>query len=74
MTQGGGCGGCEDMGKGGCRCPHHMMFPFLVVAFGATFLLGAFNVIDGETVNVIWPIIVVLAGLKKMFARMCKCC
>lgn len=67
---GGGC--CYDGSD--CGCWHHNIFAFLLIVFGLTFLLGAFQIISGETVNVIWPILVVIAGIKKLFGGMCKCC
>ena len=63
-------------GMGGkvCKCPHHSMIPLLVTAFGAVFLLGALNVLTMNAVNIIWPIIVIAAGLMKLMKRMCTCC
>jgi hypothetical protein len=50
--------------------------PLLVVVFGLVFLLGALGKMSMETVNVVWPVIVIIAGLKKMAMGMgmCKCC
>lgn len=66
------CGDCGDCSA--CGCAHHSLMGWLVLAFGTTFLLGAFNVLEVDSVNIIWPIIVVITGLKMLFARMCKCC
>ena len=32
------------------------------------------EVITNHTAGIIWPIIVILAGLKTIFGSMCKCC
>ncbi len=53
----------------GCRCGHHKMFGWLVVLFGLTFLLGAFNVLSAYVVGMIWPVLVIIAGC----GMMCKC-
>jgi hypothetical protein len=50
------------------------MIGLLVVAFGLTFLLRTLEVITNHTAGIIWPIIVILAGLKTIFGSMCKCC
>jgi len=58
-----------------CKCFHHKAMPVLVVLFGLTFLLGAWGALSLEAVNVIWPVIVILAGLFKIVEKsMCKCC
>ncbi len=78
MCEGGMCEGgkCEGgmCGSRACGCMHHKAGAFLLIVFGLTFLMGALNVLDGETVNVVWPVIVIAAGFKKLFAGMCKCC
>ena len=61
------------MEQGGvCTCGHHKVIPILVVLFGLTFLLGDWNVFSVGTVNIIWPVLVILAGLSKM--KHCGCC
>lgn len=76
MNQSGGqnkgmaCGNCGN----GCGCAHHKVMPLLMVVFGLVFLLGAMGQISMATVNIVWPIIVIVAGLKKMAVGMCKCC
>lgn len=62
--------------KNMCKCPHHKVVPVLVVLFGVTFLLGAWGTLSWSAVNVIWPILVILAGLIKIGENsgMCKCC
>lgn len=63
------------MEKAGCNnCPCHKMLGVFIVLFGLTFLLGTLEVISQKTVNIVWPIFVILAGLKKMTKGLCKCC
>ncbi len=59
-----------------CKCHHHKAMPVLVILFGVTFLLGNWGTFSQETVNVIWPVLVILAGLMKLGNKsgMCKCC
>jgi len=64
---------CGNCGRG-CGCMHHKVMPLLVVVFGLVFLLGALDLMNMATVNMIWPVIVILAGLKKLAVGMCKCC
>ncbi len=65
----------EVVGHGkACGCVHHKMMPLFIVLFGIVFLLGGLGKIDMGTVNIVWPILVILAGLQKMFSGMCKCC
>ncbi len=65
----------EDM-KNVCKCPHHKVMPILVILFGLTFLLGAWDVLNENTVGIVWPVLVILAGAMKLGERsgMCKCC
>ncbi|MDO8655313.1 MAG: hypothetical protein Q7R48_02745 [bacterium] len=57
-----------------CGCVHHKAFPVLIVLFGLLFLLGEMNVVAASTVNLGWPILIILAGLVKLSKGMCKCC
>jgi hypothetical protein len=36
--------------------------------------LGAFNVLKPRTVEIAWPILLVLLGVQKACGRKCKCC
>jgi len=65
----------EDM-KNMCKCPHHKTMPVLVILFGLTFLLGAWDVVSERFVMIVWPIIVIVAGAMKLADKsgMCKCC
>ncbi|MES2203338.1 MAG: DUF5668 domain-containing protein [Patescibacteria group bacterium] len=63
------------MQEGGvCRCHHHKIIPLLIALFGLTFLLGNLDVLSAQTVNIIWPSLIILAGLSKIAGRMCGCC
>lgn len=63
-------------GKGMCACPHHKVLPVLVILFGLTFLLGQWGTLPWSTVNMVWPVLVILGGLMKLGSKMgmCKCC
>ena len=64
----------EKPSEGKCCCPCHYALGVLIVAFGLTFLLRTLEVISNHTAAIIWPIIVMLAGIKTICGRMCKCC
>ena len=57
-----------------CGCPCHSAMGVFVILFGLTFLLQNLNVISESTAHVVWPSIIILAGLKKTFKGLCKCC
>ena len=57
-----------------CKCPHHSMIPLLVVVFGLVFLLGQLNIFTPVAVNIMWPIVVIIAGLTKLMGKKCQCC
>ena len=60
--------------KSKCSCPCHKMIGVFVVLFGLTFLLKSLDVLSPKAAGIAWPIIVMLAGLKSIFGRNCKCC
>ena len=60
--------------EGKCSCPCHKMPGVFIVLIGLTFLLGALNVLSPRAVEITWPILLILLGLKKMCRGMCKCC
>ena len=64
----------EGMHGNVCKCPHHKVVPLMIVLFGLTFFLSALGTITGETRNIIWPIVVIIAGGTKLFEGSCKCC
>ena len=68
-------GGMQNMKKV-CKCPHHKVVPALIILIGLTFLLGSWGTLSASSVNVIWPVLVILAGAMKFGekAGMCKCC
>ncbi len=60
--------------KNMCACPHHRVLPVLVILFGLTFLLQAWNVVTPAFAMTVWPILVIVAGFMKLTKNMCKCC
>jgi hypothetical protein len=57
-----------------CCCFCHKAPGLLIALIGLTFLLGAFNVLSPRAVEITWPILLILLGLKKMCGGVCKCC
>lgn len=57
-----------------CKCPHHKATGFFIFLIGLAFLLKAFGVLGSDFVDMAWPILLALIGLKKMFKGNCKCC
>jgi hypothetical protein len=57
-----------------CCCPCHKMVGLFIALIGLTFLLGAFNVLSPRVVQVTWPILLVLIGVKMVCGGRCKCC
>jgi hypothetical protein len=57
-----------------CGCPCHKMGGVVVVLIGVIFLLGNLDIISSKIIGIIWPIFIILAGIKIMAKRMCKCC
>ena len=57
-----------------CSHKHHHTVPVLVMLFGLVFLLKALNAVTTDFVNIVWPVLVIAAGLSKMTSKMCKCC
>ena len=57
-----------------CPCPHHKMVPIFIILIGLTFLLNAFNVLTAYATSIIWPVLLIVIGLQKIFERKCKCC
>jgi hypothetical protein len=58
-----------------CGCACHKMKGGLVVLLGLNFLLLNLGVISAEISNIVWPVLLILVGLKKaMGGGMCKCC
>lgn len=71
----GGCGGGSCGGScGACKCIHHKLPSILITLFGLLFLLKAFDSVSVATVDIVWPILVVVGGLTKLSGGKCKCC
>ncbi len=60
--------------SGTCGCKHHKIVPAAVIVFGIVFLLGYLSVLSWGAVNIIWPILVIIAGIMKLTKGKCKCC
>jgi hypothetical protein len=71
-----GTGGGGDCGTGGsgCKCPCHKMPGILIALIGVTLLLGNLGILAAKVVGIIWPILLILLGLKKACKGACKCC
>jgi hypothetical protein len=57
-----------------CNCPHHKVLPILTILVGADFLLGALGIFTWWFVDIIWPILLIIAGFTWMNAGKCGCC
>ncbi|MBI3442926.1 MAG: hypothetical protein HY007_04105 [Candidatus Sungbacteria bacterium] len=64
----------EPMKSGMCGCMCHKMLSLLVAVFGLVFLLGNLSILTQGAVMVIWPVLVIAAGLTKMMKSKCTCC
>ncbi len=60
----------EDM----CKCPHHKIVPSCIALIGLAFLLLQWNILSASTVDIIWPVLLIVIGLTKLFGKGCKCC
>jgi hypothetical protein len=64
----------SEENKCGCACHKGKgLTGILVALIGLTFLLLNTQVIGAEIAGIVWPVLVILLGLK-MMSRMCKCC
>ncbi|MGA7745140.1 MAG: hypothetical protein WBP56_12450 [Polyangia bacterium] len=57
-----------------CRCPCHRAIGVLVALFGLNFLLKALGVYGDNVSNIVWPVLLMLSGIKHTFRGKCKCC
>ncbi len=58
-----------------CKCPCHKMNGILIALIGLVFLLGHLDVIAQRIVDIAWPVLVILLGLKNSMGKgKCKCC
>lgn len=55
-----------------CKCTHHKIIPACIALIGLVFLLGQMNILTAGAVNIIWPLLLIVIGVKKMFK--CQCC
>jgi uncharacterized protein YqgC (DUF456 family) len=57
-----------------CCCFCHKMPGVLIILIGVALLLGALDVLTPKVEWISIAVLVILIGLKKMCAGMCKCC
>lgn len=57
-----------------CKCGCHAWKGYLLFLFGLNFLLANLGIISIYASNIIWPSLLILAGLACIFKGMCKCC
>ena len=57
-----------------CFCACHKMVGLFIALIGLTFLLRALGAVSDRTVSIIWPFLVMLAGIQITFRNKCKCC
>ncbi len=60
--------------SGVCSCHHHKIVPLMIVLIGLAFLLRALDIVDGDVIAIVWPILLIIAGLGKLSGRKCACC
>ena len=55
-----------------CACGHHKIVPVCLILIGLAFLLLQLNILTASAVAIIWPILLIVIGVKKLMK--CKCC
>jgi hypothetical protein len=50
------------------------MTGLFIALIGLTFLLGALDVLSARLVGILWPFLVLVAGIQIVFRNKCKCC
>jgi predicted lipid-binding transport protein (Tim44 family) len=60
--------------KPGCRCPHHMTGPIIVIAIGVVMLLSVLGVLGSAGAGVAFSLIVIILGISMIMKRTCRCC
>lgn len=60
----------ENAPKCGCFC--HRAGGLIVLLIGLDFLLGNLDVLGPRIVGIIWPVLIILLGLKGL--GKCRCC
>jgi len=63
--------GCEARK---CCCFCHKVPGVLISLIGVAILLGALDVLSAKATGITVAVLIILYGLKKMCAGMCKCC
>jgi len=65
-----------QQGEGGkCGCVCHKMTGIFIALFGLNFLLKSVGVYGDNISNIVWPVLIILIGLKNSFGKgKCKCC
>ncbi|KND49228.1 MAG: hypothetical protein AB203_02420 [Parcubacteria bacterium C7867-008] len=56
-----------------CRCPHHLVQPILIILFGGAFLAGNTGYLTADIIRIVWPSLIILTGVAKLFGGSCKC-
>jgi len=64
----------ENQGEKKCHGGHHKAKACLFVVLGLTFLAQAIGIISWSVVNIIWPILLIIIGIKMMCKCHCKSC
>ena len=59
-------------GEKTCKCVHHKVMPWCIILIGLSFLLLQLNVLTAYAVGIIWPILLIIIGVKKLMK--CGCC
>ncbi|MGA2417708.1 MAG: DUF5668 domain-containing protein [Candidatus Staskawiczbacteria bacterium] len=54
-----------------CKCAHHKIMPCCIILIGLAVLLMNLN-IYAYAMSIIWPILLIVIGVKKLMK--CKCC
>ncbi len=57
-----------------CGCTHHKVVPLMITIIGLDLVLGHFGTLAPETVELIWPLALLIIGLTKFCSHKCKCC
>jgi len=70
---------CQNHGENAtgskcCGCVCHKMPGILVALIGLVLLAGNMELMSAEWVGRIWPVLLILIGVKKMCKGRCKCC
>ena len=63
-----------NMSGMGCKCPHHKVVPLFIFVIGLIFFLHAFSLVSQRFTDIVWPLVLMLIGLQKMFSHKCNCC